>query len=1274
MVMVPASRVITLRQNGQSVQGTEAVEYPSGTPTPAPAPTLQAIALSGSSGKVGNYLNTGDVVQVTATFSAPVTVTGAPRATITVGSTARSATYQSGSGTSSLVFVYTVQSGETDADGISIPVNAIALNGGTIKGSGGADATLTSSAVAANGAYLVDAVAPAAPVINVIAGNDVINASEATSAITGTAEANATVNLTLGSGNVRTVTANGSGAWTYTLVSADITAMGQGAETISATATDAAGNISAATTRAITIDTVAPTISSVGLSGSGAQNSFLNAGDTITATVTFDSVVTVTDSPQMALTVGSTTRQAAYLSGTGSNAILFRYTIASGDTDVNGISVAANSLALNGGSIVDAAGNPATLTHGAVTDQASWKVDTTAPATPTLALGVGVADGATHEEATAGTGVITVSAENGSAINVTFARAGNTVTKAATGTGSALPITLTSGDLATLGNGTISISVTATDLAGNISAAATTSFVLLAPAIPAPSWSSPPTIAGTPTVGETLTATGGAINDGEHAGWQWLRDDVLISGATGSTYTLIEADEDAMIAARELATGDGGSAHADSDAVGPIEAASELIVGPEYWDFEDDFETPPGVTPMTGRAGWSGDLDKWVTDNGTVHQTVSFGPAVVALLGDAPWGDIDVIFDYVTDAIDAAGHGWADGDYFYVWHGDADNHILLRLDRTLNRLAFQFKSTEHSATLMISNDLRDTSVPSFAGRGSIRVQIKDNRLRVWVDGIAWRHITYSPPFNYVDVTSYAPTPSKRQGLVGMRQATRRYPIADGIAARAADIACDEIDGCVGRDAYTGPGASVGTVTYSGRFTGTPVAWVSRLLDAINPKTVLRDWQEVTATTSAGTYEIEEALPIGGPYVVEHGFIDGAGLRHTVYSRPTLVAHRFIVNGQSTAVSRDGAGSYTFTEVARGAIPARTYNDQPAAYPDGYMVNGRDPYIRTTSYPGWTFVKALTEIIDAPVMFEAYGVPAAGIGAIMEGSAGWAAFTAALATRKGVIEGVIWDQGQGDVDTTTAPANLATYPGSFLDHVVAPLRLLTGNPNLPIFISHMGRYSSTTAPAGLSWSVFDGYRDAHRKMKFALTTEGGGSDPHIHTSSHHTGLVYFDSYHPAGQNGLGRLNHRDAWSIAKHVFGLPVHDGRGPIPTGVTRSGATLTIEIDLNGATSLSEVTFDTRMGTAAYPTQPANRFKGWDFSTSSNFGTLLEVTSIVVSGPSLIVTLAADPGGPVYARHLYGAGYNDMVTFQGIYSAEAYDQSIPIEPTMGATGYLVSN
>ncbi|MDD5330247.1 MAG: Ig-like domain-containing protein, partial [Sulfuricella sp.] len=158
------------------------------------------------------------------------------------------------------------------------------LIGADITAMGQGAETLSATATDAAGnvsaagtrAITVDTVVPAAPVISAVAGDNIINASETGAAISGTAEANATVNLSLG-GNVRTVTANGAGSWTYTLVGADITAMGQGAETLSATATDAAGNVSAAGTRAITVDTVVPAAPAI---GAVAGDNIINASET----------------------------------------------------------------------------------------------------------------------------------------------------------------------------------------------------------------------------------------------------------------------------------------------------------------------------------------------------------------------------------------------------------------------------------------------------------------------------------------------------------------------------------------------------------------------------------------------------------------------------------------------------------------------------------------------------------------------------------------------------------------------------------------------------------------------------------------------------------------------------------------------------------------------------------------------------------------------------------------------------------------------------------
>ena len=91
-----------------------------------------------------------------------------------------------------------------------------------------------------------DTTAPTTPTIDTIAGNDVINASEETSTITGTTEAGTSVTLSFGD-NERSATVTDT-SWSYTLTAADITAMGQGTETITATATDAAGNATSSLT------------------------------------------------------------------------------------------------------------------------------------------------------------------------------------------------------------------------------------------------------------------------------------------------------------------------------------------------------------------------------------------------------------------------------------------------------------------------------------------------------------------------------------------------------------------------------------------------------------------------------------------------------------------------------------------------------------------------------------------------------------------------------------------------------------------------------------------------------------------------------------------------------------------------------------------------------------------------------------------------------------------------------------------------------------------
>ena len=94
------------------------------------------------------------------TFSAPVTVTGPPTMTPTigleVGTVTRPAAYLTKSAPHVLVFGYTVIEDEMDTDGIAVPANGILLAGGAIADAQGGAAALAHDAVAADAAHKVN--------------------------------------------------------------------------------------------------------------------------------------------------------------------------------------------------------------------------------------------------------------------------------------------------------------------------------------------------------------------------------------------------------------------------------------------------------------------------------------------------------------------------------------------------------------------------------------------------------------------------------------------------------------------------------------------------------------------------------------------------------------------------------------------------------------------------------------------------------------------------------------------------------------------------------------------------------------------------------------------------------------------------------------------------------------------------------------------------------------------------------------------------------------
>jgi len=164
-------------------------------------------------------------------------------------------------------------------------------------------------------------------------------------------------------------------------------------------------------------DNVAPAVTSVAVPA----NATYKAGQNLDFTVNFNEVVTVVTgggTPSIALTIGATPRYAAYVSGSGTSALVFRYTVQAGDNDSDGIAVVA--LSANGGTVKDAALNNANLTLNNPGSTAAVLVDTTAPNAPTLAIsadtGTNAFDGVTITAAQ----TITVSGEVGASVDLDF--------------------------------------------------------------------------------------------------------------------------------------------------------------------------------------------------------------------------------------------------------------------------------------------------------------------------------------------------------------------------------------------------------------------------------------------------------------------------------------------------------------------------------------------------------------------------------------------------------------------------------------------------------------------------------------------------------------------------------------------------------------------------------------------------------------------------------------------------------------------------------------
>ncbi len=210
-----------------------------------------------------------------------------------------------------------------------------------------------------------------------------------------------------------------------------------------------------------------PEVAGVSMSADGAENGLLNAGDTVRVSLRWDQNVvvdTTNGTPTISVMIGATPVSASYLSGSGSDTLVFALTVQSGQNDSDGLSVLANSLALNGGTIRSNEGMNATLAHSGLAAQPDFLVDTEAPTIDGVTASWGSELNTPESQVDGTVTVLTSGVEHGQQVRVVL----NGVQYFAAVDNNSATVTVPSFQLLALSNqSSYTLGVTVSDAAGN---------------------------------------------------------------------------------------------------------------------------------------------------------------------------------------------------------------------------------------------------------------------------------------------------------------------------------------------------------------------------------------------------------------------------------------------------------------------------------------------------------------------------------------------------------------------------------------------------------------------------------------------------------------------------------------------------------------------------------------------------------------------------------------------------------------------------------------
>ena len=446
------------------------------------APTITEVAVTSTPQATSDTYGAGETIEVTVTFDQTVNATTGTDFVLSVAGRKR-APLSSGSGTTTLVFGYTVQTGDSDDDGIWIGDQDRTLVGnrngdpqnGTITSVDTATAAdLTHSALGVLSGHKVDGSSGTPPpttctlstgdlwcgVVTVGTYSNGVGFTDSEGALT---DNTGDQTITIGSANYMissvVILASPAGALVMGLdtrfptddettlvfhigsstfeVSEATFDTGVGGyiwqDSGLSWSVDDTVDLRLRRATAPTID--APTIDDVAVTSTPAATDTYGAGETIEVTVTFSEAVTATTGTDFVLSVGGAKR-APLLRGSGTATLVFGYTVLAADADDNGIWIGDQDRTLVGnrngdpqnGTITSVdTGTAADLTHAELGQQSGHKVDGSLSEPepvepvepPEVTLHLSDADGEVGEDAGAVTVTATVSPASATAFTVT---------------------------------------------------------------------------------------------------------------------------------------------------------------------------------------------------------------------------------------------------------------------------------------------------------------------------------------------------------------------------------------------------------------------------------------------------------------------------------------------------------------------------------------------------------------------------------------------------------------------------------------------------------------------------------------------------------------------------------------------------------------------------------------------------------------------------------------------------------------------------------------